>query len=88
MQSFVPTSPDLPMPIRTTLPLQWIEDIDGLKKHVIDPLCKVEDRLSLNPQHPFGLLNYRYGHSFLDQSSYETSGNGPVAKDFSVKPTP
>jgi hypothetical protein len=35
------------------------EEVDGLKKQVIDPLCEVEDRLSLNPQHPFGLLNNR-----------------------------
>ena len=45
------------------------EEVDGLKKHLIDPLCEVEDRLSLNPQYPFGLLNYHCGHSLLDQSS-------------------
>ena len=64
------------------------EDIDGLKKQVIDALCQVENRLSLNPQHPSGLLNYPYGHSLPDQSSYGISGNGPEAKDFLVKPTP
>jgi len=53
---FRPTSPDLPMPIRTTL-LYMKENIDDQEELIIDPLCEVEDRLPLQSLYPFGFLS-------------------------------